>query len=87
MSLRKRKWLVIGIYEHPHSCGKMCIERLSNQRNDLHKTYDKILLLGDLNMTPENLKLQDFCDTHDLQNLVKEPNCFKEKIPLALILF
>ena len=79
----------IGIYKHPQSCGKMFIERLSNQLNDLHKTYDNILflLLGDLNMTPENLKLQDFCDTYDLQNLVKEPNCFKEKIPVALILF
>ena len=47
MNLRKRKWLVIGIYKPPQSCGKMFIERLSNQLNDLHTNYDKILLLFD----------------------------------------
>ena len=26
MNLRKRKWLVIGIYKLPQSCGKMFIE-------------------------------------------------------------
>ena len=63
MNLRKRKWLVIGIYKPPQSCGKMFIERLFN---DLHTNYDNILLLGDFNMTTEDLKLQGFCYTHDL---------------------
>ena len=35
MNLRKWKWLVIGIYKPPQSCGKIFIERLSNQLNDL----------------------------------------------------
>ena len=30
-------------------------------------------------MTPEDLKLQVFCETHDLENLIKEPTCFKGK--------
>ena len=77
MNLRKRKWLVIGIYKPPQSCSKMFIEKLSNQLNDLHTNY--ILLLGDFNMTPEDLKLQVFCETHDLENLIKEPTCFKGK--------
>ena len=69
INLRTWKWLVIGIYK-PQSCGKMFIERLSNQLNDLHTSYD-ILLPGDFNMTPEDLKLQNFCDTHGLENLIK----------------
>ena len=60
MNLRKQKWLVIGIYKPPQSCGKMFIERLSNQLNDFLASYDNILLLGDFNMAPEDLKLQDF---------------------------
>ena len=32
-------------------------------------------------MTPEDLKLQFFCDIHDLENLIKEPTCFKRKNP------
>ena len=35
-------------------------------------------------MTPEDLKLQDFCDTHDLKNLTKGPTCFKEKNPTCI---
>ena len=57
----------------------MFIERLSNQLNDLHTSYDNILLLGDFNMSLEDLKLQDFCDTHDLENLIREPTCFEGK--------
>ena len=63
MNLRKRKWLVKGIYKPPKSCSKMFIEKLSNQLNDLHTSYDNILLLGDFNMTPEDLKLQVFCNS------------------------
>ena len=47
-----QKWLVIGIYKPPQSCGKMFIEKLSNQLKDLHTSFDNILLLGDFNMTP-----------------------------------
>ena len=35
-------------------------------------------------MTPENLKLQDFCGTHDLLNLIKELTCFKGKNPTCI---
>ena len=57
MNLRKRKWLVIGIYKPPQSCSKMFIEKLSNQLNDLHTSYDNILLLGYFNMASEDLTL------------------------------
>ena len=86
MNLQKRKWLVTGIYKPSQSCGKMFIERLSNQHND-HSSYDNILSLGDFKMAPEDLKLQDFCDTQDLENLIKKPTCIKKKTPLALTLF
>ena len=57
----------------------MFIERLSNQHNGLYPSYDNILSLGDFNMAPEDLKLQDFCDTLDLENLIKEPTCIRRK--------
>ena len=55
MNLRKRKWLVTDIYKPPQSCGKKFTERFSNELNDLRRRYDNILLLGDFNMTLENL--------------------------------
>ena len=84
MNLRKRKWLVIGIYKPPQSCSKMFIEKLSNQLNDLDISSDNILLLSDFNMKPEDLKLQILCDTHDSENLIKEPTCFKGKNPSCI---
>lgn len=53
-------------------------KELSNQINDLHTNY--ILLLGDFNVTHEDFKVKYFKDvwnTHDLDNLMTEPNCYK----------
>ena len=38
-------------------------------------------------MTSADLKLQKFCDTNDLKNLIKELPALREKIPLTLTLF
>ena len=76
MNLRKWKWLVIGIFKPTQSCGKMFIEKLSNQLNDLHTSYDSISLLDDFNMATGYLKLQHFCGTYDLKKLIKEPTGF-----------
>ena len=84
MNLRKRKWLAIGICKPSQSCSRMFIKRLSNQLNDLHTSYDNILLLGDFNVTPKDLKLQALSDTHYLENLIKEPTCFKRKNPTCI---
>ena len=41
VNLRKRKWLVTGIYKRPQSCGKMFVKR-SFHLNDLHTSYGGI---------------------------------------------
>ena len=43
----------------------MFITKLSDQLNENHTNYDNILLLGDFNMTREDLKPKVFCGTHD----------------------
>ena len=73
MNLRKRKWLVVGIDQPPQPGGEIFLERLFNRFIDLHASYGHILLQGDFNVIPADLKLRDFCDTHDLENLIKEP--------------
>ena len=54
----------------------MFIETLSNQLNNLHTSYDNILVLSDFKMALQDLKLQDYCDTHDVENLIEDPTCF-----------
>ena len=39
--------------------------------------YENILLLGDFNTTQEKQCMKDFCEIYNLENLIKEPTCFK----------
>ena len=57
---------------------------MSTALQDLSKTYENIMLLGDFNMTPVNVNLDLFLDTFNLENLVKEPTCFKGEIPSCI---
>ena len=36
-----------------------------------------MLLLGDFNCSVEERNLKDFCQMYDLENLIREPTCFK----------
>ena len=46
--------------------------------------YDKILLMGDCNMTSENHHLKDFTDSNEFENLIKEPTCVKSTSPTII---
>ena len=39
--------------------------------------YENILFLGDFNSETSENYLNDFCNVHNLGNIVKEPTCFK----------
>ena len=84
INLRKRKWLIIGVYKPPNINNISFLEKLSNQLNESIKTYGNVLLLGDFNITPDNEVMKTFLSTHDLQNLVKAPTCFKGRIPQCI---
>ena len=77
INLKKSKWLVFGGY-NPHK------DYISNYMNQLGPCldhympkYDNLLLLGDFNSEMSELVMQNFCDTYNLDNLIKEPTCFK----------
>ena len=39
--------------------------------------FDHFLILGDLNSLMSEKEMKNFCDMYDLDNLIKEPTCFK----------
>ena len=39
--------------------------------------YDNFLVIADLNCEISETVMSEFCETHNLQNLVKDPICFK----------
>ena len=40
-------------------------------------TCENIILLGEINMAPEDKNLQIFTDSFNLEHLIKKPTCFK----------
>ena len=39
--------------------------------------YENLLMLGDWNSTVNEKSLANFCEMYNLENLIKEPTCFK----------
>ena len=40
-------------------------------------SYDDFLVIGDLNSEISEIAMSEFCKTYNLQNLVKDPTCYK----------
>ena len=40
-------------------------------------SYDDFLVIGDLNSEISGIAMSEFCKTYNLQNLVKDPTCYK----------
>ena len=77
VNLKKRNWLLIGSYNpHKHMIGDH-LNSLTNCLNQLCKTYENIILLGDFNseICEDTMKL--LCSSYNLKNLINEPTCFK----------
>ena len=77
VNIRKKKWL-LGCSYNPHK---------SNISNHLHhlnkgldvylKSYDNILIMGDLNSEVSENCLNGFCNDNSLKTLNRGPTCFK----------
>ena len=74
----------MGIYNPPSQNEALFVEQIKLALNTYSTTYENFLLLGDFNMATENSKLQDLMDTFCLENLIKEPTCFKSTVPTTI---
>ena len=77
LTIRKNKIFVAGIYKPPNLsetdftiCLETVISKLSN-------SYEKLILIGDFNMTTSNPILSQFLDMFALSPLNNDPTCFK----------
>ena len=49
-----------------------------SKKVDIHmKNYDNMIILGDFNSELSENAMIEFCETYCLQNLIKDPTCFK----------
>ena len=77
LNVRNSKWLVNCSYNpHKNSIGNH-LDRISGSLDLLSSDYEKIILLGDFNVTDDEHHMKSFCENHGLKNLIREPTCYK----------
>ena len=84
LALTKRKWLILGLYKTPSLRSETFISEVTKALTLYSEKCENILLMGDLNITPENHHLKDFTDSNGFVNLIKDPACFKSTSPTTI---
>ena len=84
LKLSKTNWLVIGTYKPPSLRDIAFTSEISNILIFYRSTHDNILLMVDFNMTPNNPKLSELIDGHNLCTLIPEATCFKSINPTCI---
>ena len=84
LKLSKINWLVIVTYKPPSLSDIAFTSKISNILTFYRSTHDNILLMGDFDMTPNNPKLSELIDDHELCTLISEPTCFKSINPTCI---
>ena len=77
INLRKKKWIIIGGYNHQKESICYFLTQISKELDKLLGNYDNILILGDFNSLVTESYMKDFCEMYDLENLIRGPTCFK----------
>ena len=75
--IRHNKWLVLVGYNPQKENIGLFLDKVSMELDKLLPKYDNLLMLGDWNSAVTEEDMADFCDMYDLENLIKEPTCFK----------
>ena len=75
LNLRNSKWLVNCSYNpHKNSIGNHH-DRISESLDLLSSYYEKMIFLGDFNVTDDEHYMKSFCDNYGLKNLIRQPTC------------
>ena len=77
INLRKHKWFILSIYKPPKTKPEHFIENISKFLDIHSQKYNRILIMGDFNLKPEDKWLKRLLLDHNLYNMVNERTCFK----------
>ena len=76
-TLRNKKWILFGGYNCKKELSSYFLNHIGQSLDRFIGNYDNLLLMGDFNSEVEEKIMREFCDTYNLENLIKEPTCFK----------
>ena len=77
LRIRQSKWLVVAGY-NPHKEKISYFLRNVGKELDKYLTnYENLLMLGDWNSSVTEKAMTEFCEMYNLENLIREPTCYK----------
>ena len=80
LNVRNSKWLVNCSYNpHKNSIGNH-LDRISESLDLLSSDYEKMIFLGDFNVTDDEHHMKSFCENYGLKNLIGQPTRYKSSI-------
>ena len=75
--LRNNKYILIAGYCPHKELSSSFLSHVGRALDKMLGKYENILIIGDFNSTQNELCMRDFCETYSLENLIKEPTCYK----------
>ena len=75
--LKKRKWILFGGYNPNKSLIYEFLSELSNNLDSLPISYGNLVVIGDFNSEVDEKSMIDFCETYNMQTLIKDFTCYK----------
>ena len=77
ISLRKERWLFIGIYKPPSQNSTCLLNILPDSLNRYSMQYDRMVVLGDFSLKPNNPIMLNILNDYGFTDLIKRNTCFK----------
>ena len=77
LNLRKKKILMCCSYNPAKSNISTHLSIVGRSLDSYMSSYDNFLVIGDLTSDISEVAMSEFCETCNLQNLVKDPACYK----------
>ena len=77
MKLQSKNWLINCSYNLDRNATDNHLEALSSVLDFHSLSYDNVIILGDFDVGVEEPHMKRFCENYSLQNLKKQPKCYK----------
>ena len=77
LKLRSENWLINCSYNPNRNAIGNHLEALSDFLDFHSSSYNNIIILGDFNVSVEEPHMKTFSENYSLQNLIKQPTCYK----------
>ena len=81
-----QKWLLLGLYKPPNQKTSDFIQNLSSILDLFLKNYDNVTLIGDFNLSSDDIPFESFLQAYNLTSL-RRRNVFTLVILVALMLY